>query len=225
MKSALFAAALVAATSTAALAQSVTDDVRALPFVKANAYAKAIDRFCFADRTYASARLFQMAAGQATALWGDAADEFAEAERAAIDHLKHDQSACAPAMAFVDKATASIEEMRPALAAMRKAIDADRAERQRADDEVAAKEKVAAQKIAADKRLAETIALCADGVATAQLLLNEGGSMAWTVFPETLPQCIEDVPETPKTAKLLAKTKTVLAELTARIEAEKSAAK
>jgi endonuclease YncB( thermonuclease family) len=227
MKSALLAAALLAATSSAALAESVWpgepvgEDIRALPFVKAYAYAEAIDRFCFADREYATSDLFGMASDQAhmlqdVAVLVDAASIQAKAERTAVDHLKRDQSACAPAMAFVDKAVASMPEMKPKMAAMRQAFEGDRAAREEAEAKAKAKTE-------AERETTETIAACTLSVETATEFLAEGKSLKFTTFVESLSGCIKEIPETPATAKLLADAKAVLARVNAKIAADGSA--
>ncbi len=116
MKSIILAAAACVTLSSAAYGVDDTtrNEIAGLNLMKANAYAKAVDLYCFADRPFASQPLADAAAQEAefrAELGQDekATDIIADADRAAAEHLKVDQSACAPAESFVDKIASTVE--------------------------------------------------------------------------------------------------------------------
>ncbi len=97
--------------------------IEALSFVKANAYAKAIDAYCFADHPFASQPLADAASQEAAfrkeiGQGEKATDIVADANRSAAEHLKVDQSACAPAVSFVGSIAATIEDAKQHVAAI-----------------------------------------------------------------------------------------------------------
>lgn len=162
-RSLIFAAAALAALAANPASASAEDDggasiwwVKALPFVKAAAYAKAIDDYCFASERYSFAplelklddprgRLSYMAYEQAKAGRMAFNGEFVEDDEAirteadlkAAAHLQNNFDACEPAIEFVENTVVSIPEMMPKLDAMAKKLEANRS---------ATKEKVEATK-------------------------------------------------------------------------------
>jgi len=143
MRKLLIAAATCAVLSGAAHAvdDKTRDAVQALRFTKANAYAKAIDLYCFADHPFASQPLADAALQEAEfreEINQDekAADVIADADRSAAEHLKVDQSACAPAASFVDGVAATIEGAKQHMAAIKQTLaDAKAAEEKAAKAE------------------------------------------------------------------------------------------
>lgn len=125
MKRLIIAAATCAVLSGAAYAvdDKMRGAIQALSFVKANAYAKAIDSYCFADHPFTSQPLADAASQEAEfreeiGQGEKAADIIADANRSAAEHLKVDQSACAPAVSFVGTTAATIEDAKQHVAAI-----------------------------------------------------------------------------------------------------------
>jgi len=110
------------------------DAIQALRFTKANAYAKAIDLYCFADHPFANQALADAASQEAEfreemSQNESATDIVANADRSAAEHLKVDQSACAPAATFVDSVVATIEDSKQHMVAIKQTLsDAKAAE-------------------------------------------------------------------------------------------------
>ena len=143
MKKFVIAAIICAAFSSAAYAvdDKTRDAIQALKFTKASAYAKAIDQYCFADHPFATQPLADAAAQEAEfrqEMNGNeqATDIIADADRSAAEHLKVDQSACAPAATFVDGVAATIEDSKQHMAAIKQTFaDAKVAEEKAAQAE------------------------------------------------------------------------------------------
>jgi hypothetical protein len=201
MKANLFAAVIALTASTADAADMMTqDEIARLPFVKALAYAEAIDAYCFPDWHYVTADLAAAAVTQA----GLQDKPFVEPDQAleAASQLKRDRSACAPAKALVDSAAASIPAMRP-----------------RMDATLAALKKAEAERNAAEARAAR-IAQCSYVVARVKEFLGAHWSLANGGYAEELPSCIADLAAMPEAAALLADAKTVLPEVAGSIKAQ-----
>jgi len=149
LKKLLIAAAIAAAFIVPAQAEERVSFwwIRALPFVKAAAYAEAIDDYCFVDKRYSfgmlelhlddpRSELETMAYRQAEAGRMAFNGEFVEDAKAirqeanlkAAAHLQNNYAACEPAIAFVEKAIASIPETEPKMLSMAKKLDANRRE-------------------------------------------------------------------------------------------------
>ncbi|MBZ9602030.1 hypothetical protein [Phyllobacterium chamaecytisi] len=143
MKKFVTAAIICAAFSSEANAvdDKTRDAIQALKFTKASAYAKAIDQYCFADHPFATQPLADAAAQEAEfrqEMNGNeqATDIIADADRSAAEHLKVDQSACAPAATFVDGVAATIEDSKQHMAAIKQTFaDANAAEQKAAQAE------------------------------------------------------------------------------------------
>lgn len=81
-----------------------------MPFVRAYAYAEAIDRYCFPEKSYTQdvgPSIRQAVAFQDTLKPGI----LASAERDAADHLRGEYLACAPAMKFVERTVVQAPEL------------------------------------------------------------------------------------------------------------------
>jgi hypothetical protein len=143
MNKLIIAAAICAALSGAAYAvdDRTRDAIQSLSFMKANAYAKAIDLYCFADHPFASQALADAASQEAEfreeiGQNEEATDIIANANRSAAEHLKVDQSACAPAASFVNSVAATIEGAKQHMAAIKQTLaDAKAAEEKAAKAE------------------------------------------------------------------------------------------
>lgn len=143
----ILAAGLVIGAGTAAQAEEPNIFwIKALPFVKAAAYAEAIDDFCFAETRYhldsfegdifhdARHRLQYLALKQSEQGRVAFSGVFVEddkairedADRKASAHLMNNYAACAPAIAFVEKTIGLIPELEPKLQEMAKVLDANR---------------------------------------------------------------------------------------------------
>jgi hypothetical protein len=130
------------------------EEVQTLPpYVKAAAYVIAIEKYCFVDdRPAPPERASIMAAGARqqtlfTAVGVANADDLATETRTALQHLMHDQSACAPAMAYVERLAARLPDADlDAMMARNAAYQAA----ERAKKEGAAR--LAAEKLARDNR-------------------------------------------------------------------------
>lgn len=160
MKRLIIAGAICAVISCAAYAvdDKTRDAVQALRFMKANAYARAIDLYCFADRPFATQALadaaLQEAEFRAEIGQGEkATDIVADANRSAAEHLKVDQSACAPAASFVGSVAATIEDAKQHVAAIKQTL---------ADAKVAKEKAATAEKRAATCHELEARADAAD---------------------------------------------------------------
>ena len=200
MKANLFTAVIaVAATAANAGDMMTKDEIAKLPFVRALAYAEAIDAYCFPDWHYVTADLAAAAVTQA----GLQNKPFIESGQtlAAANQLKRDHSACEPAKAFVDSVAASIPEMRP-----------------RMDATLAALKKEEAERNAAQARAAR-IAQCSDIVARVKEFLAAHWSLANGSYAEELPRCIADLSAMPEAGALLTDAKTVLPQMTESIKA------
>lgn len=97
--------------------QPTLKEVENLPFVKAFAYALARQEFCFAERienfdTLALAALEQETLAQVSIM---------DASKRAAAHLRSDQSACGPALKFVDDAVSRLAEGRTLMSELRAA--------------------------------------------------------------------------------------------------------
>jgi len=143
MKMLITVAVTCAVFSSAAYAvdDKTRDAIQALRFTKANAYAKAIDLYCFADHPFANQALADAASQEAEfreemSQNESATDIVADADRSAAEHLKVDQSACAPAATFVDGVVATIEDSKQHMAAIKQTFaDAKAAEEKAAQTE------------------------------------------------------------------------------------------
>jgi hypothetical protein len=146
MKKLIIAGTICTVLCSAAYAidDKTRDAVQALRFTKANAYAKAIDLYCFADRPFTTQALadaaLQEAEFRAEIGQGKATDIVADANRSAAEHLKVDQSACVPAATFVDSVAATIEDAKQHVAAIKQTL---------ADAKVAEEKAATAEKRAA----------------------------------------------------------------------------
>ncbi|CAN7249385.1 hypothetical protein LJR231_001015 [Phyllobacterium sp. LjRoot231] len=139
MKKLIIAAATCAVLSSTAYAvdDKTRDAIQALKFTKANAYAKAIDLYCFADHPFASQPLADAASQEAEFRKEidqneKATDIIADANRSAAEHLKVDQSACAPAASYVDGVVATIEDAKQHMAAIKQTLSDAKAAEERA---------------------------------------------------------------------------------------------
>jgi hypothetical protein len=82
--------------------KAFTDEIIEMPFIRAYAYAEAIDRYCFPEKSYTQdvgPSIRQAVAFQDSLEPGI----LASAERDAADHLRGEYLACAPAMKFVER--------------------------------------------------------------------------------------------------------------------------
>lgn len=215
IRSCILAAALAASTGSAFTDQpSPNAEIAALPFVKATAYAEAINRYCFPDREYGSVELGLLAVRQAILQYKSDFREFLSKEiSSAADHLKGDYSACAPAMAYVAKSEANLAEDEIRLDSMKKAIEAAEAAHEKAAALAEAERK-------ASEGLAAKIAECTTMVHAAEAFLAEGRSLKFTSFADSLPTCVQDIPETPATEKLVADARAALATIAAKSKQE-----
>jgi hypothetical protein len=105
MKNLLLALALAAAFAMPAQAGPIDE----MPYIKAWAYAQAIEQYCFGARP--DERLKKAAVIQ----WnfsskGISLHAIREASEAAAKHLAGDQSACQPALAFVERTVAALPD-------------------------------------------------------------------------------------------------------------------
>ena len=193
--------AVIALAATAVHADNTLtkDEIGRLPFIRALAYAEAIDAHCFPDWHYVTADLAAAAVTQA-GLQNKPLVESGQTLEAA-NQLKRDHSACEPAKAFVDSVAASIPEMRP-----------------RMDTTLAALKKEEAERNAAQARAAR-IAQCSDVVARVKEFLAAHWSLANGGYAEELPRCIADLSAMPEAGALLTDAKTVLPQMTESIKA------
>jgi type II secretory pathway component PulJ len=121
------------------------DEIEALPFAKAAAYQHAINEYCFPEEKYhnvdlALASLKQRNARRGqddTALW-----------RKALSHLAGDQSACAPALLFLERTISQLPELNEKLDAL---IEAQKREMAKA---AASATREAQEKVNEEKRQA-----------------------------------------------------------------------
>lgn len=95
-------------------AETVFDRMEEIPFIKVYAYAEAVDDYCFATKKFSNQELAEAASLQEdeTALNINAA--VTKAKR----HLGGDQSACAPAIMFIDRTVAELPELKQQFEAM-----------------------------------------------------------------------------------------------------------
>ena len=201
MKANLFAAVIALAASAADAADMMTkDEIARLPFVRALAYAEAIDAYCFPDWHTVTADLAAAAVTQA----GLQDKPFVEPGQTleAADLLKRDRSACGPAKAFVDKVAATIPAMRPRMNAT-----------------LAALKKAEAERNAAEARAAR-IAQCSDVVARVKEFLAAHWSLANGGYADELPRCIADLAAMPEAAGSADRCQDGAAEMTASIKAQ-----
>lgn len=108
---------LAAALAVVIVAPATADplEIARMPFVKARAYAKAIDRYCFVPTVYSDKVELRRAARQqdeATFVDADALEEDA------LLHLRGDYDACAPAIEFVETTIAALPEVQAKMTAM-----------------------------------------------------------------------------------------------------------
>ena len=200
MKAILFTAVTALAAAEAQAADTLTsDELAKLPFMTALAYAEAIDAYCLPEWHYASTALAAAAITQADLQ--DRSYVGAEQTREAR-HLRADRSACEPAKAFVERATATIPKMLPKMEAT-----------------LALLKKEEAQRDAAQARSAR-IAQCSHVVATVKAFLAAKWSLANGGYKEELPRCITDLAAMPEAGDLLAEAKVVLPQMTERIKVQ-----
>ena len=93
-----------------AAVEGLKEQWREMPFIRAWAYAEAIDRYCFPAKSYTKV------VGVGVAETAKSQDRFspgmlASAERDAADHLRGEYLACAPAMQFVEETVARMPEL------------------------------------------------------------------------------------------------------------------
>ena len=93
-----------------AAVEGLKEQWREMPFIRAWAYAEAIDRYCFPAKAYTKV------VGVGVAETAKSQDRFspgmlASAERDAADHLRGEYLACAPAMQFVEDTVARMPEL------------------------------------------------------------------------------------------------------------------
>lgn len=82
------------------LTAGIKDQWLEMPFIRAWAYAEAIDRYCFPPKSYTKVVGFGLReAARSEDRFGPGT--LASAERDAADHLRGEYLACAPAMQFV----------------------------------------------------------------------------------------------------------------------------
>ena len=84
-----------------------TREIVDLPFIRAYAYAEAIDRYCFPEKPGVGSILRETARSQDSFKPG----MLASAERDAAEHLRGEYLACAPATKFVERTVAQIPEL------------------------------------------------------------------------------------------------------------------
>ena len=169
MRAKLFAAFIALTASAANAADMMTqDEIAKLPFVRALAYAEAIDAYCFPDWHYVTADLAAAAIAQAELQNKPFVEPDPALEAASL--LKRDHSACEAAKAYVNVAAASIPAMRP-----------------RMDATLAALKKAEAERNTAQARAAR-IAQCSDVVARVKEFLAAHWSLANGGYAEELPQ-------------------------------------
>lgn len=104
MRSLVATAAIAAAFAMPAGA----DPIDEMPYIKAWAYAQAIEDYCFGDAP--DKRLADAALKQAEFLAGRTERILSDANEMAARHLGGDQSACQPAIAFVERAIAALPD-------------------------------------------------------------------------------------------------------------------
>ena len=93
-----------------AFVKGFTREIVGLPFIRAWAYAEAIDRYCFPEKSYANdvgVGLEETAKSQDRYSQGT----LASAERDAAEHLRGEYLACAPAIKFVERTVTQIPEL------------------------------------------------------------------------------------------------------------------
>ena len=92
------------------LVRGITGQIEEMPFIRAWAYAEAIDRYCFSAKSYANVVGVTL---KETARHQDSFSPgmLASAERDAADHLRGEYLACAPAMKFVEETVARMPEL------------------------------------------------------------------------------------------------------------------
>jgi hypothetical protein len=200
MKATLLTAAIALAATEALAADTLTkDEIAALPFMAALAYAEAIDAYCVRDRHYGSTALAAAAITQA-----DLQDRsyFGAEQTREASRLKDDKSACEPAKGFVDTVTATIPVMQPKM-----------------DATLAVMEKEKAQRDAAQTR-AMRIEQCGHVVAVVKIFLTQRWSLGNAGYEEELRRCVTDLTAMPEAAALLAEARTLLPQMTERIKAQ-----
>ncbi|MBB3238317.1 hypothetical protein [Phyllobacterium endophyticum] len=129
--------AILSGTAHAVPDDKTRDTIKALKFTKANAYAKAIDSYCFADHPFATQPLADAAQQEAEfrqeiGEQEKATDIIADADRMAAEHLKVDQSACAPAASFVEGVVATIDDAKQPMEAIKQSLAEAKAAQEKA---------------------------------------------------------------------------------------------
>jgi hypothetical protein len=136
------------------------EEARALPVIKAFSYAVAIDEFCFADRAFLSDTLKAAAFRQVELVGSDFSElTIATAGR----HLMGDNSACRPAMDFVERTVATLPALEDTLAKLAKVRDEELATKRAKALEVhhrRAQEEAATKAAAAEAAAKRDIELC-----------------------------------------------------------------
>lgn len=92
-------------------------EIRALPFVKADAYREAINEYCFPVTDYTSFELTSAAWKQA-AYFEQGLDRRERIRARALTHLAGDQNACEPAIAFLERTISELPEGKEKLDAL-----------------------------------------------------------------------------------------------------------
>ncbi|MDW9600165.1 hypothetical protein GOA86_17565 [Sinorhizobium meliloti] len=113
-KLAVVTCAAVIGSLIPAHAETVFDRMEEIPFIKAYAYAEAVDDYCFATKKFSNQDLAKAASLQED----ETALNINTAVTKAKRHLAGDQSACAPAMTFIDRTVAELPGLKQQFEAM-----------------------------------------------------------------------------------------------------------
>lgn len=113
-KLAVVTCAAVIGSLIPAHAETVFQRMEEMPFIKAYAYAEAVDEYCFATRKFSNHELADAALLQED----ETPLKIDKAVTKAKQHLAGDQSACAPAVTFIDRTVAELPELKQQFEAM-----------------------------------------------------------------------------------------------------------
>ncbi|MDX0124484.1 hypothetical protein GOC15_07535 [Sinorhizobium meliloti] len=113
-KLAVVTCAAVIGSLIPANAETVFDRMEEISFIKAYAYAEAVDDYCFATKKFSNQDLAKAASLQED----ETALHINTAVTKAKRHLAGDQSACAPAMTFIDRTVAELPGLKQQFEAM-----------------------------------------------------------------------------------------------------------
>jgi hypothetical protein len=195
MRKLLLGALLTATVMPAAAMEhlNTATEVEKLPFMKAYSYALAAEEYCFADLPDEMMNQLNSAAfGQDILIGSLTGDGESVSRRRPMDeraaaHLKGDQSACGPAIAFVRRTAAEAVSAVPELDA---AIVAH-AQKVMADD---AAEKAAKEKAETEEQALAKFDDCKAIASDARRVLDAGVPIGKSELPGKLEGCLKIVP-------------------------------